>query len=245
MGQISLSIPQVGLSDQTEDPKVANDLTIIQTWANGNIDATNLSAVAAQSAGVNQVAQTVKGIAPVGANQSTSSTTYTTMATPDQVSGIVLSTNGLIAVWYQALWQESVVGAGRAAIFLGANQLQVQGKVGSSVGPQVTAAATGGGGSANVFVPLVSHSLGLASSSGTAGYGADATTGQAIGYGGPNDAFYELSNSGIYIGTGILGGPCYIRASAGTYTVSVQFKASSGSVTVDDRTLWVQAISFA
>ena len=43
MTQLTLQIPVVGQSDSTEDPKVANSLTSIQSWANGNIDHTNLS----------------------------------------------------------------------------------------------------------------------------------------------------------------------------------------------------------
>src|SRR5438309_7960968 len=43
------------------------------------------------------------------------------LTTPDQVTGIVLPTNGLIAVWYQATWQ-TAAGNAQAALFLGSNQ---------------------------------------------------------------------------------------------------------------------------
>lgn len=46
MGTISLSIPQTGQPNSTEDPKIATDFTTIQTWANGNIDVSNLSSAA-------------------------------------------------------------------------------------------------------------------------------------------------------------------------------------------------------
>jgi hypothetical protein len=42
---------------------------------------------------------------------------------PDQVTGVVLPTDGLIAVWFQAKWQTSVTIASSAAVFIGANQL--------------------------------------------------------------------------------------------------------------------------
>jgi hypothetical protein len=43
-----------------------------------------------------------------------------------------------------------------------------------------------------------------------------------------------------------LGGPCYIFAAAGTYTVSIQFQAlSGGNVAVRNRRLYVQALPFA
>lgn len=44
MGLITLQIPQSGLDNATEDPKVATDLTTIGNLVNGNIDLANLSA---------------------------------------------------------------------------------------------------------------------------------------------------------------------------------------------------------
>lgn len=44
MTSLSLSVPSVGQPHSTEDPKVGNDLTAIQTWANGNIDGVNVVA---------------------------------------------------------------------------------------------------------------------------------------------------------------------------------------------------------
>lgn len=53
MGIITLSIPQTGLPNSTEDVKIANDFTAVQTVINGNIDTANLSsAVAAVISGV-------------------------------------------------------------------------------------------------------------------------------------------------------------------------------------------------
>lgn len=42
MTSLALSIPVVGQPHSTEDPKVGNDLTAIQTWANGSVDGVNL-----------------------------------------------------------------------------------------------------------------------------------------------------------------------------------------------------------
>lgn len=44
MGSITLQIPQSGQPNSTEDVKVANGLTTLQTWANGNIDGANVAA---------------------------------------------------------------------------------------------------------------------------------------------------------------------------------------------------------
>jgi len=216
MGQISLNIPQIGLPDTTEDVKVANNFTTLQNTINGNIDSTNLSAATAQAAAVNQSGQTVKGATNIATSQSTTSTTYTTLATPDQVTGVVLPTNGLLLVTYDATWQESIAGAARAAIFIGANQLRQA----SQTGPVVSEAQIGG---ANNNTKLYTTGV-LTSFNAAANYPGDATTGQVIGQGGL---------------------PAFIYAAAGTYTVSVQFKASSGTVTALNRKLWVQALSFA
>lgn len=247
MSQIALSIPQVGLSDQTEDPKVANDFTILQTWANGNVDGSNLSAAAAQSACINQAGQVVKGALSVAPSQSTTSATYTTLGTPDQVTGIVLPTNGLIAVWYQAIWAESVAGAARAAIFIGSNQLVVQANSGGVAQPYVQAAATGSASLSGLNLPLFTIPQGLGSSNASVAYGNDVTTGQATGMAGTNAASYEVNNSGVFSQNVFgAGGPCYIdNLPAGTYTISVRFKASSGQVAAVNRRLRVVALSFA
>lgn len=46
MGSISLSIPVSGQPNATEDVKVANNFTTLQTWANGNVDTNNISPTA-------------------------------------------------------------------------------------------------------------------------------------------------------------------------------------------------------
>lgn len=42
MGTLALQIPQIGSLNQTEAPKIASDFTTLQTWANGNVDDSNL-----------------------------------------------------------------------------------------------------------------------------------------------------------------------------------------------------------
>jgi len=179
----------------------------------------------------------------IATSQSTSSTSYTTLATPDQVSGIVMPTNGLIAVWYQAAWTESVSNTGRAALFLGGNQQ----KIAMFGGPVTVAASTGGALTVGDFAPLVSCGSGLVTLGGGSSYSGDVTTGQAVGelvQVGSGGFTQELAGTNTPV-ISMGGGPCYIFAAAGTYTVSVQFKASSGNVTAQNRKLWVQAIPFS
>lgn len=247
MTTLSYTVPTAGTDlNSIADPEIATALSSIKTAFNGNIDSTNITAALAQSAAVNQAAQVVKGTTNISTSQSTSSTSYTTLATPDQVQNVVLPANGLISVWYQAMWQESVAGAGRAAIFVGANQLLVQSI--ATAAPATQAAATSSA-TAAINVPLFTLPIGLATQQASSGFTADATTGQAVGLyttggtvgveiGGTTHLLFNAGNVGA-------GGACSVFAAAGTYTVSVQFKASSGSVTASNRKLWVQAISFS
>lgn len=171
----------------------------------------------------------------IAAAEARSSASYGVMTTPDQVRNVVLPTDGVLAVMYQALWQESVDGAANAAIFLGSNQLKRR-EFGSAA-PQLQEAYCAGG--ANTYKGLGSYGGGLFGPLGniTAGPAtSDVTTGQVVGtlddslgYGSPQNGAW---------------GAAYIFAAAGTYDISVQFKASSGNVTAKERKLWVWTLAF-
>lgn len=253
MGQITLQIPQVGQPDATEDPKIASDFTTIQATIDGQLDATNVTSGFAASATVNQAGQVVKGIVNIPTSQATSSTSYTKLSTHDEVTGIVLSTNGKLIVDYQAQWQESVRGSAGARIFIGTNALKVQGYDGTTRGPLTQTACIGG--TVNTLVPLFTFPQGLASVIDTGAYSADVTTGQASGYinaytgASPPSVTFNLGlQNGVVIPVtpGFAGGPCVIEnVAAGTYTVSVQFAVVTGTVTVQNRRLSVEARSYA
>lgn len=250
MGQISLSLPQVGGTNASQEPLIPGDFTTVQNVINGNLDSNNIANTLAQSATVNTGTQTVKGATNIATSESRTNVAYGTLTTPDQVSGIVLPSNGLIAVWYQAMWQCSVAVANtaQAAIFIGANQLQVQDSI--TNGPSAQSARLGSG-AANVNQALFSLPIGLASNANASATAGDVTTGQAVGFGatvgGGSAGFFtgNGANSGSIAASSASGGPCWIFAAAGTYAISVQFKSSSGSVTASNRKLWVQAFSFA
>jgi hypothetical protein len=186
------------------------------------------------------------GASVIATAQSTSSTSYTTLATPDEISGLVIPTYGLIRVWYNATWQESVASAARAAIFIGANQIKVPFSQ-SAGGPVTEAALTGSASPINTNYALASCSIGLVGSS-QAAYSGDVTTGQAQGIA---TAFSGIELGGVVTEEGLsdaiaFGGPCDIdNLPGGTYTISVQFKTSSGSVTVSNRRLRAQVIAFS
>ena len=146
------------------------------------------------------------GAVNIAGAQSTASATFTTLTTPDQVTGVVLPANGLIAVAYDAIWS-STTGTGQAQIYLGGTPVSLPNAI--------------MGGSASTNYRLYVN-------------GASGLTGTAVG-----------GYTGLGSGTPT-GGFIWIPATAGTYTVSVQFEATGGgTITASSRHLWVQALSFA
>jgi hypothetical protein len=164
----------------------------------------------------NKLGNTLRWYTPtiVATEQERESTSYGTLTTADEVKNVVLPANGLIVVGFVGLVKSSVGAAGSAAIFLGSNQLKTAG----STIPEVQSAGTVGTG----FNTFTSYWAGLRESNGGTSF---VTTGQSVA-----------------VGTGSSGGPAYIFAEAGTYDVSVQFKATSGKVVAKERKLWVGVI---
>lgn len=149
---------------------------------------------------------------------------------PDQVSNIVLPTDGVIFVAFHALWNESVANTARAGLFMDSTQVAA-----GNLNTHTLAESTvnGSSGVPNIWLPLVSSpGLGLASGlSGTIITHADTvTTGMLVG--GPQPNAHGM------------GGVCAIFAAANTYDIAIQFKASSGTVTVKERKLWVWTMDF-
>lgn len=139
---------------------------------------------------------------------------------PDQVSNVVLPTDGLIVMAFQALVKSSVAGAGSAAIFIGANQLKRAGPASPAVQETSTNSSA-----ADNYDAVSSYGGGLIGSDSSVAETGLVVTGQLVGVGGS-------------------GGVCYIFAAAGTYDIGVQFKATSGSVTAKERKLWVWSMGF-
>lgn len=214
MTQLSLILPEIGSPSKTEDPKTDNAFIAVQTWANGNIDATNLKAEGVTAESLATVKSSI-----VTTEQTREGASYGKLTTPDEVL-VTMRSNGLIAIGFQARWAESVQGAARASIFIGSNQLKVD--LLNVPTAQETMHAEGTG-SINTFRTLASCAEGLRSISNIGPGAEDVTTGQVLG----QAAF---------------AGPCFVFAAAGTYGVSVQFKASSGKVTAKQRKLWVWSI---
>lgn len=255
MALISPALPTIGQPNSTEDQDVVNALSAIVSAINGGLDTANLSTAAAgitaaqfatavqAAAGLNG-ASTRRGKCIVPTEEPRTNTAYGLMTTPDRVSNIVLPTDGLIFVAYNATWKETVAQQARAAIFVGATQL----KVGSEGGAVPQEAIPTGNLTVGVERQLVSAPFGLVGGPSGTAY-SDVTTGQAV-------AAADNDTSGVnmnHVINGALvtlsnftavGGPCVIFAAAGTYDISVQFKAISGTVTAKNRKLWVWSMGF-
>jgi hypothetical protein len=168
------------------------------------------------------------GKAIIATEESRTNTAYGTLTTPDQVT-VELPTDGLLAVAYSAMFKSSVAGAARAAIFLNSNQLQIATDQDDPYPQNAFTNPT----AADRYGPLASSGGGLVSPPAQgAAYIGGVATGQVVGI--------DVTGSASTYAAG----PCYIFANAGSYVVSVQFKASSGSVTVKERKLWVWSLSF-
>lgn len=168
------------------------------------------------------------------------------MTTPDRVQNLVLPADGLIFVAYQATWQASNPSAGRAAIFLGANQMKVGVTDASFPAPSVQGAYASG--NAGVDRLLTSAPFGLVSHDSNTAYTGDVSTGQAVGMilPSPTRPWVQFGGSTTDVSTSPAapGGLCCIFAAAGTYDISVQFAASAGSVTAKNRKLWAWTLGF-
>jgi hypothetical protein len=159
----------------------------------------------------------------IAAAESRSTTSYGTLTTPDKVT-VTLPTDGLLKIMYQATWDP---GGGLAAIFIGANQLKYLPDNSGSGAPIVQEA--GGGSVPGAILSTRPDAGGLLAIYPSVAYTGEVTTGQTFG------VVTTVPISGRISGSG----PIYVFAAAGTYDVSVQFKAGGSAMTVSKRKLWV------
>lgn len=162
----------------------------------------------------------------VTTEQNTASASFVELGTPDRVQGIDLPTDGLILVRFLALFKnDGVAGQGLAALHLttGGTPTQVK-SYQDAAGPLGQVASSQG---TNRYAALFSAGGGLkCTTAAGADYTAPVTTGQIVG-GATND-----------------GGLVAIFAAAGTYDVSVRFRAISGISYAKERRLWVWTKEF-
>lgn len=194
------------------------DLNSIQDDIGGQLNTSMITA------GVSDSTVVRRGTSIIVTEEARTNVAYGLQTTPDRVQSVVLPTNGLIFVAYEALWKSSISSAGAGAIFLGANQVKTQQVGGALINLETFTRQ------ANLYQPLSSTNIGLVSVTSGTSTQSDTTTGQAVG-------FIDASGQPW-------GGFTVIFAAAGTYDVSIQFRATSGSVTVKERKLWVWTMGF-
>ena len=234
------------------DTKIAANAVSAGKLLDASIAAGKLDATLAALLGITTgVTRRGKSINPQ--EDTRTNTAYGTMTNADRVPSVVVPTDGLIAILYQALWKESVFNTARAAIFIGSNQLRIANPGGGSTVTQAAAIDDTTSTVVNVYTALSSNGMGLASAHNSGADMANVTTGQAVGVVNLSDPLTaEINGSttrffGPYAGgTGnVFGaGLCLAFATAGTYDITVQFKSSSGTVSVKDRRLWAWTVGF-
>jgi hypothetical protein len=149
----------------------------------------------------------------ISKEESRESTVFGTLPTADLIKEVVVGEEGLVRIGYSARFKSSVSAAGKAAVFLGVNQLKL-----FTTESKAVAASTVGLG----FRSLSSGSnAGLVTYASGDAVGADATTGQLLS-------------------TSLDGGMAELWLAAGTYDISVQYRATEGKVTAKERRIWVE-----
>jgi hypothetical protein len=187
----------------------------------------------------------VTGYTPkvINTEETRENTALGTLATKDEITGVVVPENGKLLVSFYALAKAAK--GGSAALFIGSNQLKLGGPI---VAPETQAALLFEA-SGSRWVPVVSCPIGLVSATSASGGASTVTTGQVIGahsasesslaYSlGANPYTFSASVAGAAPG---LGGAVEIFVAPGTYTVSVQWASiAGGSITAKERKLWVE-----
>jgi len=193
----------------------ANDNALAEV-INGKLDNENIAASAniARSkleGGAQGIAGTWYTPTIVATEQTRESATFGTLSTPDEITGVVVPTNGTIRVGFTAVWKSSVAAAGRAALTLNgaaiATVLNVSTAEESTVGTTFHALSTAGLGSGTPKILLT---------------GAEVSSLSAVGA-----SWVEIE-----------------ALTAGTYSLAIQFRATSGSVTVKERKLKAEVHGF-
>jgi hypothetical protein len=180
--------------------------------------------------GVNQTGSVRRGSSAVAGAETTTSTTYVTLATPDQVANVVMPSAGLLWVYFRALFKlTGATNAGAAAIFVGGTQAAAVVQNAAAVSVNATSLAAASVHLAPVFT--------------------DPVQGMRAGSSAANDSPNLGSSPGFFgLGTNTLPAAVPIEAPAGTYTVDIRFHVnvtSGGTLTVQDRLLLVKAEAYA
>lgn len=176
---------------------------------------------------------------------STGAGTY--QETADKLGKLKVLAGGLIFVHYEALWKESALDAGRAAIFIGANQLKAAVTAAAGGAPQNIGAAIPAG-TAGKWTPLITDpATGLIGMYAGSGDQTTVTTGMASGVhqqpvgraAGERFAFSVGNERGKADEAGRGGVLCIRGLAEGEYEIGVRLmiKEAGQTVTIKERRL--------
>lgn len=207
----------------------------------GVVDEDAIASALAAQLGVNDGANVRRGKSIIAAESSAlTSTSYGDLSNgPDTVT-VVLPTDGIIRVAFAALWRGTHASGstilGRAAIFVGSNQVKAGGATAAPSAVEAILSATGSTTSSGDGL-VVTGGRGLAGTyfadSSAATDSSFVTTGQLVS---GTEGAATINNGGGFVD---------IFAAAGTYAVGVKFKANTGcSLYVKERKLWVEVVGF-
>lgn len=218
----------------TDSPDVPRDVGALADAVDGH-----LSTIAGK-AGVSQSGIVRRGKSIVLGEEETASLTPALLATPDRVSGLVLPTDGLIFVAFQALWAFTGLGSALALLYVDGSPVKIPFVGGNGYLDQTTTRFANANDS-GAYTPLSSHTIGLIS-------------GQA---GAPSPALTDPPTTGLTVAAQVsnangnapgAGGICAIWAAAGTHEVSVRWAvtntANPTTVKAKQRRLWAWTEGF-
>lgn len=205
----------------------------------GSITADQLAV--ADRLGLSGASTVRRGHVKIATQETRTATTFDWLPTPDRVSGLILPLGGLIFVGYRATWMDTTVNTGQAALFLTNTQVSVNDPYANAAAPSGDVATTEpvfGTNTGGIWRSLMTAPYGLASGyNNNRAYDGDvnvATDFQVLGNNGMTQSDFNTGHYGI----------TQIFAAPGTYDVGVKYLATSGTVTVKDRELWVWTKGF-
>lgn len=223
--------PGVGVGAVANDPRFSDQRVPLDE----SVTEDKLSSALQGKLGVSSTTVRRRGLTTIDTEQATTSTTLTSLPTPDVVRGIVLPTDGLLFVLFRGLWR--LVGASNAA----AVALTLNGV------PATTVVPDGAGVAAAIQTALGTNGTSWSTvfSSGESGTGLRAGSSSSSNAGTSGNLW---SNGAT--GTALAGvhgwSPIVIEAPAGTYDVGVVWRVggggSGGTLSAKNRKLrvWTQ-----
>lgn len=127
MPEINPVMPTVGLPHATEDPKVRSALITIRNainggldsanWEPGSIEAVNIDDALAAALGINNGTNEGRDYATVATSESTTSASFTDLATAGPSITLTVPTNGFVNLYAEALITGPTTGASFVGIY--------------------------------------------------------------------------------------------------------------------------------